>query len=237
MEPVFHSRHTRKKGNSAKTNLIISVVVHVIILAGAGYWAAHEGLLGDKMRELSVSLLDKNKQPDKPKDDKPKEEVKKVDAAKLVQEKTAEATAQKLPPPPPPPAAVDPGNAPPPPPPAMDTISLPDISEGIVTSDPVISYKTFVEGQLRSKWQRPAEMVADMSDTDFVAEVDLHLDGYGKILSYDWLRGSGNERWDASVKQVLGATPSLNRSPPKGFPDKVTVRFDVVEEKEVPLGQ
>ena len=237
MEPVFHSRHGRKKGNSAKTNLIISVVVHIIILGGAAYWAAHEGMLGEKMRDLSVSLIKGEKKEEKKPEKKPEEKVAKADIKEVIRKAAETAPAAAKVAPPPPPVNVDTGAVPPPPPPALDTGGFDMGAEITGSSDPVKNYKTYVEAQLRSKWQRPADMVADMADLNYVAEVQLHLDAYGKILSYDWLTGSGDERWDSSVKQVLGATPSLNRSPPKGFPETCLVRFDVIEEKEVPVGQ
>ena len=47
-----------------------------------------------------------------------------------------------------------------------------------------------------------------------------------------WEKGSGDARWDDSVKQVFKVVKSLDRPPPTNFPPRVTVRFDVQEETE-----
>jgi len=110
--------------------------------------------------------------------------------------------------------------------PAM--VNAPDMlfSEGakevITTSDSETIYKGLVERTLRAHWNRPE----DVPDDKFMAEVELSVDPAGKLQHYQWLRGSGNARWDDSVKGALAATKALSR-PPKGFPDKFTVRFDV----------
>src|ERR1051325_8286634 len=61
MEPIQHSTHSRHKRNTARTNVTISVVIHVILFALGAYWAAHEGVLGKKMQELSATILAKEK--------------------------------------------------------------------------------------------------------------------------------------------------------------------------------
>ena len=92
------------------------------------------------------------------------------------------------------------------------------------------SYKQQVESVLRNNWVRPP----DGQDLDYVAEVELRVDAAGKIAGYEWKKGSGNNRWDDSVKKALAETKAVNRPPPKGFPEKVTVRFDVISVQEVP---
>jgi hypothetical protein len=66
-----------------------------------------------------------------------------------------------------------------------------------------------------------------MADDQFVAEVELNLDATGKIKNYQWIQGSGNGKWDDSVKHALATTKAIDRTPPKGFPSKFTVKFDV----------
>jgi TonB family protein len=98
------------------------------------------------------------------------------------------------------------------------------------TSDPVQIYKGFVEYALRSKWNRPA----GMADQSFVAEVEIAVDATGRLSPAEWRKGSGDARWDASVRNVLSATPSLSRPPPPNFPARIVVRFDVQEVAETP---
>ncbi|MEI9962331.1 MAG: TonB C-terminal domain-containing protein [Limisphaerales bacterium] len=94
------------------------------------------------------------------------------------------------------------------------------------SSDPVQLYKGLLEYALRSKWNRPD----DMADDNFVAEVEVAVDKSGKISSPQWKKGSGDNRWDDSVRQAIAATTSMTRPPPTNFPPRVTVRFDVQEE-------
>ncbi|MEI7729995.1 MAG: TonB C-terminal domain-containing protein [Verrucomicrobiota bacterium] len=229
METISH-RSTRRKSSATKTNIIISVVVHVILFLGVGFWAASQGYFGEKAKDLSVSLVRGEKEKVKAaKKDEPKEVVKKVDVAKVIEQAKAAAptTARFVPPPPP----VDLGNAAPPPP-VIDSGAFVFGDEILGSADPVANYKTQIENVLRAKWQRPA----DVADNGFVAEVETRLDTAGKIVSYEWKKGSGNDRWDTSVKQVMAGATTVGKAPPKGFPDKVVIRFDVVEEKEIPVG-
>src|SRR5437762_410969 len=97
MEPIQHSHYTPRKKNSAKVNVTISLVIHLILFALGAYWAAHEGVLGKKLQELSVGLI--------PKEKKPQEEPKKAEAKaegpkKVEQPKTLEQAKAAAPAPP-----------------------------------------------------------------------------------------------------------------------------------------
>ena len=85
-----------------------------------------------------------------------------------------------------------------------------------------------MEYALRSKWQRPE----NIADDNYVAEVEVTVDRKGRISNPVWEKGSGDARWDDSVKQVFKVVKSLDRPPPTNFPSRVTVRFDVQEETE-----
>src|SRR5882672_7326078 len=98
MEPIQHRQPTTRKKNSAKVNVTISVVIHVIIIAVGALWAAHEGMLGEKLKTLSASIMDKEKKALVKKEEPKQEEVKKIDQPKLAE--VVKATA------PPPPAFV-----------------------------------------------------------------------------------------------------------------------------------
>ena len=71
-----------------------------------------------------------------------------------------------------------------------------------------------------------------VDDLAFVAEVDVSIDPAGKVTSVEWRKGSGDNRWDASVKEALKQTAAINRPPPKNFPPRVLVRFDTQVESE-----
>jgi len=45
-------------------------------------------------------------------------------------------------------------------------------------------------------------------------------------------KGSGDKSWDDSVRKALASVKVINRAPPKGFPEKVMVRFDVLPATE-----
>lgn len=215
----------RKKLNSSKVNLTISIVFHTALILGMFYLAARQGILGKKLKEITVTMAPKEKKPEPPKEKppEPKIEQPKPVAPKMV------ATA---PPPraetaPPPPAAEAPPTAAPAP------VSLPafDFNDGAKevqsVSDPNTIYKGLVEHALRSRWNRPD----DIDDSTFVAEVNLSIDSDGKVISSQWLKGSGNARWDKSVKAAVAATQAISRPPPKGFPPTFVARFDVESER------
>jgi TonB family protein len=71
-----------------------------------------------------------------------------------------------------------------------------------------------------------------MADKDFVAEVEVALDNSGHVIGNEWKKGSGDKQWDASVRKAVAQTQSISRPPPKGFPGKFLVRFDVQVDTE-----
>jgi TonB family protein len=211
----------RRKKNSSKANLTISFIFHGILIAAVFYFAAREGILGKKMKTIMAEMV-KEKKPVEP--PKPKEEPKIAQQPKTEQPKTVAAVPQpqlQVTPAPPPteaPAAAAP--------PAVDVPTL-DFSDGakevVTISDPKLLYKGLVELALRSRWERPD----DIADETYVAEVELQIDPQGNVTGSKWIRGSGDARWDKSVKQAVAATKAINRPPPKGFPGTFLARFDV----------
>jgi TonB family protein len=211
----------RKKRNSSKINLTISVVFHSALVLAIIFLAAREGMLGKKLKEITVTMAPKEKKPEAPKEKPPE--------PKLEPPKPAETpkVAAVAPPPaeiaaPPPPVAEVPSAAPAP-------VSLPafEFNDGArdvqSVSDPNLIYKGLVEHALRSRWNRPE----DIADDKYVAEVEVSIDAQGKVTGARWLKGSGDARWDSSVKAALAATKMIARPPPKGFPGTFLTRFDV----------
>ena len=216
----------RKKRNSSKVNLMISFALHALIVAVALYFAARQGLLGKQLKKISIEMV-KEKLPEKPKEpEKPKtEEPPKAEPSRVETAKAAEApkvTAS--------PVAAPPSVAPP-------SAEMPSFEfEGgkavETSSDPVHLYRSYMEYPLRSKWNRPD----NIADDSYVAEVEVSVDRAGQISKPEWKKGSGDKQWDDSVKQVFKVANNMDRPPPTNFPSRVTVRFDVQEERE-PISQ
>lgn len=218
---------SRRKTNSSKVNLTISLIFHGALVLLVVFFAAREGMLGKKLKEITVTMAPKEKKPEPPKEKPPEP---KVEPPKPAETPKVAAVA-------PPPVMQ---NTAPPPPPAQDTpiaapaaVNLPamDFSDGAKdvqsVSDPNLIYKGLVEHALRSRWNRPE----DMADEKFVAEVELSVDREGNVTGSRWLKGSGDLRWDNSVKAAIAATKVINRPPPKGFPASFLTRFDVESQR------
>src|SRR6476660_6955368 len=75
----------RKKRSSSKTNLVISVVFHGTLIFAVFFFAAREGILGKKLKQLTVVMVPKEKKPEppKPKPEEPKPEPPKVAQPKV----------------------------------------------------------------------------------------------------------------------------------------------------------
>lgn len=211
----------KKTSKANQVSTIISVVVHVIIVAGLLYFAARQGYLGKQIQKISVEMVKEKKEPVKPKEpEKPKPEQPKLDQPKPEPPKYVEPAKSEAA------ASAAPAVAPP----ASDVPSF-DFEGGHVVnseSDPVQLYKGYIEYQLRSQWARPE----NMDDDAWAAEVKLDVAKDGTLSNMQWLKGSGNDKWDQSVKNVLAIVTQIDRRPPTNFPSSVTIRFDVQEQTE-----
>ena len=211
----------RKTKNSSKVNLMISFAFHAVLVLVLFYFAAREGLLGKKLNKIAVQMIkekppDKPKSPEPPKIEPPKAEPPKIETPKIVEAPKVQA----------PPVVAPPVVAPP-------NSEVPSFEFGggkavETSSDPVQLYKGYMEYVLRQKWNRPD----DEADDDFAAEVAVSVDRQGNIENSTWLKGSGDDRWDATVKQVFNVVKTIDRPPPTNFPPRVTIRFDVQEQTE-----
>ena len=210
----------RKKKNSSKVNLIISFVFHAVLVLLLVYFAAREGLIGKQLQKIAVEMVkekppEKPKEPEKPKVEPPKVEPPKVEPPKMVEENK-----------PAPPVVAPPVVAPP-----NDEAPAIEFDGGKAVNtetDPVQLYKGYVEYSLREKWDRPE----NMDDDNYVAEVRVSVDKAGNLSNVVWQKGSGNEKWDQSVKDVFKVVQNIDRHPPTNFPPQVIIRFDVEQETE-----
>jgi outer membrane biosynthesis protein TonB len=179
-------------------------------------------LLGKQMKKIAVEMV-KEKPPEKPKEpEKPKVETPKVETPKVV-EKPKEVEEAKAAPP----STMAPPTVAPP------AAELPSFEfEGgkavETSSDAVQIYKGYLEYALRSKWNRPD----NLADDNYVAEVDIAINRAGDISDPIWRKGSGDPKWDESVRKVFAAVSRLDHPPPTNFPPRVTIRFDVQGETE-----
>ena len=221
----------RKKRNSSRINLIISAVFHSVLIAVVFFFAAREGLIGKKMKTLAATLVPKEKKAEPPKE-KPPEKVETARVENKVQQpvKVATPAAPKTDAAPPPsvaPAAAPPSTS-------LAAFDFPDGAKEVQsTTDKNVLYKGMVEAALRRVWNRPE----GLTDETFVAEAEVAVDPTGHLTSYKWVSGSGNKRWDDSVKQALTQTKGFSKPPPKNFPEKFVVRFDVETTRTEPVLQ
>ena len=214
----------RKKRNSSKVNLMISFAFHALLVVGLLYFAARSGLLGKQLRKITVTM-EKEKPPVKPPEPpKQPEPPKMVEPPKVVAAPPKEAEAA-------PKTTAPPIVAPP----AAELPSF-DFAGGKIvdtSSDPVQIYKGYMEYVLRSKWDRPE----NLADDNYAAEVAVAVDKQGQISAPVWEKGSGDAKWDDSVKQVFNVVKNFDRPPPMNFPASVTIRFDVQSEAIEPVLQ
>jgi len=221
----------RQKKNSTRINLLFSLFFHLSIVAVVVFFAAREGILGERFRVISIEMI-KEKPPEKPKEpEKPRveplqpEPPKTIEAPKVETVKS-EPSRETTSAPPPSLTAASVAVAPPP-------ADLPSFVFGggqavQTSSDPVQLYKASVEHAFLSKWHRPG----GMADDSYVAEVEVAVDPQGQISDPVWKKSSGDTRWDASVRQAVAETRRLDRPPPPDFPARFLVRFDVQESTE-----
>jgi hypothetical protein len=210
----------RKKRNSSKVNLFISFTFHAALVLVLAYFAARQGLLGKQLKKISVEMV-KEKPPEKPKEP-PKVEPPKIEPPKVVE--TPKVTE-------PPKVEAPPTVAPPVIAPANTELPSFDFGGGKTvetSSDPVQLYKGYMEYALRQKWNRPD----NMSDDSYAVEVDVTIDRQGRLSDPDFVKGSGDDKWDQSVRNVFSVINQIDRPPPTNFPPRVTIRFDVQEETE-----
>ena len=224
LPPPVPPKPQRRRRNSSKVNLVISAVFHTVIIVALFFFAAREGMLGKKMKTLAAVMV-REKPPEKPKEKPPEPKVE-------TPKETPKVAAAKpnLPPPtaaaPLPPAAVA-APAVAPPPAVLQAFDFSDGAKQVITTTNVVEiYSEQIQYAFRSRWARP-----DMAgDEAFSAEVQVQIDATGKVLATQWKRGSGNAKWDDSVRAAVRQTASINQKPPKDFPSTFMVRFDVASE-------
>ena len=215
----------RKKRNSSRTNLLISLAFHTVIVVVGFYLAARGGVFGNQLKKIAIDMV-KEKAPEKPKEpEKPKVEPPKPEPPKeTVKAETPKVVEV--------PKLVAPSSAVPPSvaPPAPELRAFEFNGGRAVTTDgnPVDVYKGLVQSTFTAKWNKPQ----DLEDEKYVVEVQVSIARDGRIGDPQWMKKSGDKRWDDSVRQALAAVKSMDNPPPTNFPPHVTIRFDVQEQAE-----
>lgn len=221
MKPLELPQRVPKK--QSRTSFLVSIILHILLAVAVFVLAAREGLFGKKMKEITAVIVPKEEK--KPEPQKPKEEPKPEPAkqeAKAEVKTTAPAALAAAAPPPSATAAA--------PPPAIGADF--DFNDGravqTTTADPLTLYKQTVEYAFRSRWLKPD----GMDDTSLVVEADISVNPDGAVTGVEWKRGSGDSKWDATVRAALEQTKTIGRKPPKDFPGRFLVRFDAVADTE-----
>ena len=211
-----------RKDPTARTSLMIAVILHVIAVFVFFVWAAKTGKLDPILKIIQVVPVAKEK-PKEAAKPKPEETIKQAELPKINSAPPAQSA---------PPASANPAvaSAAPPPvaPPAAGAADF-DFSDGAKevatsTNAPIDYYRNLIEFAVRANWQR----LENVPDEQYQADAEVQIDGKGKIVRYQLLKGSGDEAWDKTVLRALAATREISRPPPKGFPGKFVIRFDVV---------
>src|SRR5437660_2710552 len=92
----------RKKRSSSRVNLIVSVVVHSVAISALFFFAAREGILGKKLKQITVTMVPKEKKPEPPKAKPPEPKVEPTKPAEAPKPQLATAppkTETTVPPP------------------------------------------------------------------------------------------------------------------------------------------
>ena len=220
MEAIEHRHAGRRKRNSAKVNLTLSIAFHALLFGLGAFWAAREGMMGKGLQSLTVVLVPKEKKPDEPKKEeaRPAETKPEPTAARPIQ--TARTADLPRPAAPPPLAYVE--NAAPPPA-EIPVLTLGDLGGTEAAPDAIEAYKGYLETALRNQWLRPETP----DNANLVAEVEVAVSQAGQLQQHELIRSSGDRRWDESVLKAVASTRSVGRTPPPGFPTRFLVRFDV----------
>ena len=199
-----------------KRFVAIVVLVHVLAILGLAFLAGREGMLGERMKSLTVSLVPKEKIPEpvKPKAEEPKIEIPQPKTSPIVEQSTPHP--QKV-------ESVQPVVAP-----AMSEAPAIDFSDGakkvITSSDPIELYRAYIQSYLHSQWKTP-------DNKDGCVQVKISINEKGTIQKIEWPI-TGTPEWKASVLNVFTQVKSFPKAPPQGFQLTFDIRFDTIEEYE-----
>lgn len=196
-----------------KKNLLIAFVFHLLIVLPVLFFASHEGILGKKMKELTVMLIPKpkieevQKTPVAP----PVPVIPPIDIPKPVAQSVPQEASQPSVP------AIAPAAV------ALPAFDFSDGAKAVSTlNDPNQLYKSYVEHYVKAVWNVP-DSIAGMVD------MEVTIDKGGRITSTKMI-AKNDDLWAGSVLDVFKKIKNLPKPPPQGFPLTFTVRFDTTTE-------
>jgi len=208
----------KKKKNKIGTTLMIVAAFH-LFLAGGVIWLAFTTIGQGLLAYYKINIRNV-KEPEPPKPRSPEPEPPKP-----------EPPEPETPPPPPEPEAPlappveEVNSAPPPAPePAAQAVQLPAIGNPFAGSGQGKKYSGYID-LVTSEIQRLYHQPPDLSDNiSMVVTFQLRIDDEGKLLGYQLMRSSGNEKFDRSALQAIAKLKQL-RPPPTGMSRTIIVKF------------
>lgn len=203
----------KKKKSRLGTTLIIVAGFH-LLLAGGLVWLATTSL-GQELLAIYKINIRNVKEPEPPKPKPPEPEPPKPE------------------PPPPPPA--EPEAAPPPveeaksaPPPPVEhaaPVQLPGFgnpfASGNGTGGKFSGYVDLITSEIQRLYKQPPDLPSNLA---LAVVFQLQVDDEGKLLKYQLLDSSGNQKFDQSALQAISELKKL-RPPPTGMSRKIVVKF------------
>lgn len=218
----------RHKHRQSRTSILVSILFHAALVGLVAYLAARQGMLGKVAQDMvAVQVEEKKPEPQKPKEE-PKPEPEKPNPDQKPNPTVVQTPVPIAAPAP----APTPGEGPPPldAPPAADApeMDIPNANVGgggeVVT--PQEAYRRTIQSVFLSVWDKPV----GIDDSTFSADVEMTVDRNGRIQDARFVRGSGDSKWDGTVKAALAKIKEIGSPPPDKFPPSFSVRFDAVVE-------
>ena len=208
----------KKKKNKIGTTLMIVAVLHLIV-GGGLVWLASTSVGQEFLAYYKINIRNV-KEPEPPKPKAPEPEPPKPEPP----EQEAPAPEPEAPPPPPVEQAE---SAPPPAPtqPAPQAVELPAFGNPFATGTgqgrKYSGYIDLVTSEIQRLYHQPSDLSDDIS---LSVMFKLHIDDEGKLLGYQLLGSSGNEKFDQSALQAIAKLKQL-RPPPMGMSRTLIVKF------------
>lgn len=207
----------KKKKSKIGTTLMIVAALH-LLLAGGLVWLASTAVGQEFLAYYKINIRNV-KEPEPPKPKPPEPEPPKPEPP----EPEPPAPEPEAPAPPPV-EAVE--SAPPPAPsePAPQPVQLPSIGNPFAGGGQGKKYSGYID-LVTTEIQRLYQQPSDLSNSISLSVMfQLHIDDGGKLLGYQLVGSSGNDKFDQSALQAIAKLKQL-RPPPTGMSRIIIVKF------------
>ncbi len=193
-----------------KSSAFIVIVLHIIAVFAVVFFAAEEGVLGKKMKELTVVLVPKQKVEKV----EPKQEPARIESAPAPVVNPVQNAA-------PPKAIINDQPAIAPAANVLPAFNFDDGAKQVETiNNPIDLYKSYIEYIIHENWKPPENL-----DESFLTRISIQLDKKGKIVDYKVESSIGDLIWQKSIDDVLKSIKQF-KAPPTNFPMIFEIRFD-----------